>query len=99
MPRRIEELQCAIAEQIEVLAELQPFVSARRQEIIENKRPAAIRIRPVRIADLVLARDKRRVREVSQATRMVQMRMRQNDVLHVFRLIADALDLLVERIL
>src|SRR5580698_9171811 len=99
MSRSIEELQRAITEEIEILVELDPLIGSRRQVVIENEGPTPIGVGPVGVLHFALARDEGRVGKVSQAARMIEMRMRQDDVLDVRRFVADALDLLVERVL
>src|SRR6266851_5000440 len=99
MSGSVEKLERTVPEQVEVLVELKPLVGACRQKIVEDEGPAPIGVGPVRVLDLALARDEGRVREVCETAGVIEMRVRKDHVLHVGRLVADALDLLVQRVL
>src|SRR5712692_3317701 len=98
MPGRVEELQRAISKEIEIAVEFEPIVAARRNEIIEDEHPPPIGIGPIGILQFFGADQELGFRKIRQSAGMVEMRMRQDDVLYVGRLITDALDLLVERV-
>src|SRR6516165_2918880 len=98
MPGRIKKLQRAIAEEIKIVIELQPVVTTSRQKIVQNKDPSAVGVGPIGVLQFVSADQKFRIGEVSQTPGVVEVRVRENHVLHVRRLVADALDLLVQGI-
>ena len=99
MPRRLQQVQAAVVEEVEVAVELEPVESAGRHEVIEDERPAPIGIGPVRVAQLVRHDQKLGLREHEHPARVIEVQVRHHDVLHVLELVAERLDLIVDRAL
>ncbi len=97
MARGVEHRQGAVAEHVEFAVELEPLVIAGRQQVVDQEDIAPVRGGPVRVTQLALHGQQPGMGEHEQAAGMVHVEMGHHDVLDVGDLVAQRLDLVVDR--
>ena len=90
-------MKAAVIEQVQVAVQLDPVKVAGGHEIIEDKHSPPIRVRPVRVAQLVGHDQELSLGKSVHVASVVEVEMGDDHILDVVHLVAESLNLLVEQ--